>query len=71
MSVYPPGTSRTFRTFDDALAASPYLKDLRCMLKVCPHRLLPGRMPGAVNNSIMRLPFAACLASVAWVEAPK
>ena len=57
--MYPPGTPRIFRTFDDALAASPYLKDLRRMLKVCRHRLLPGRMPEAVNSSIMRLTFAA------------
>ena len=34
MAVYPPGTPRAFRTFDDALSASPHLRVLRAMLRV-------------------------------------
>ena len=34
MAVFPPGTPRTFRTFDDALSASPHLRVLRAMLRV-------------------------------------
>ena len=32
--MFPPGTPRTFRTFDDALSASPHLRVLRAMLRV-------------------------------------